>query len=164
MVEIANTIRSPRLAERLAYKEKPYRDLAHEATKMHDQPGMANAFSTLVDLANHISDLHKKKIRATKGNRNPHCLPDSQKHIADAAHAYAEITANQTPETREIGVIVYNEPNYEDTNPIVATRVNEILKLWGANGEFGSKEVFKTNTKAQLRVQNHLGAVTIFAK
>lgn len=164
MVEISNTVRNKRLAETLAYKEKPYRDLASEVLEMTDKPGMLNAYSVLIDLAEHRANLHLQKTKFTQYTRTPRTVPENQAHIAHAAHEYVHILEDRTAAIPTSGIVVYNEPNAPEGDPIVANRTSEVLTMWGAKQEYGQKNEYDTRIEGvNLRVQDYKGAVTVFA-
>jgi hypothetical protein len=143
----------------MAYAEKPFRDLVHNADKSAYEPGMASAKNTLITLAGKAALQQIPTI--------PTDLPEHQEHIVNAANQYVRFVSGDS-ESRGEGEIFYS--GFPDNSPVVANQTREVLAILGATEvlqQFGSQdahiEIWDSAIDGfNLRQQTLFGEVTIF--
>lgn len=149
-------------AEEMAYKEKPYRDLAFEIKKKINEPGMANAYSTVISLAENAGD---ELIQGKLWKRTPDRISPSQHHVAEAAHAYVDLSTEENPFKDTSERIIFDASAFSINSPTEAIWANDIGNVFGVKGKFGNKRRYNTTIPdVKLHVGKTDGALIISAE
>lgn len=162
MIEKANQIKDTQLAERMAYKEKPYRDLAINLKDRIKEPGMANAYSTVISLADNAG---AELTQGERWEKIPDSVAPSQVHVAEAAHEYVAIITEEDPFRDTPGRTIFDSSKFAISSPTEANWAKEVVDVFGVTAHFGAKRKYTSGIPGViLRVLKNTKGVTIVAE